>query len=204
MQPVERVGPAHQVRDAKHRSRGPDGGSDGGAADRHDEPVAFPVVLGLRRPAIVHPQLEARDLQVGWAEGVGVGGDNQCGHSQAKTPAVRSAQISPSTVALIVVIQERRYQIDIGHRASVYATNAVRPAKWTAARELAPGGNALPATSAAKIPTTTEKRNHWMRFFPMAIEPPGMTVNIMTGPFLNFSTNAGDRICSVLSGRGIM
>src|SRR2546430_14129846 len=64
--------------------------------------------------------------------------------------------------------QERRYQIDIGHRASVYATNAVRPAKWKTARELAPRGSALPATDAAKIPTTTEKRNHWMRFFPMA------------------------------------
>src|SRR5438132_5193954 len=69
-------------------------------------------------------------------------------------------------MALIVVIQERRYQIDIGHRASVYATNAVRPAKWKTARELAPRGSALPATDAAKIPTTTEKRNHWMRFLP--------------------------------------
>src|SRR4029077_18335505 len=104
----------------------------------------------------------------------------------------------------IVVIQERRYQIDIGHSARVYATNAVRPAKWKAARGLAPGGNALPATRAAKIPTTTEKRNHCPSCFPIAIEPPGMTVNIMTGPFLNFSANAGDRICSVLSGRGIM
>src|SRR5436305_14705251 len=108
------------------------------------------------------------------------------------------------SVALIVVVQERRYQRDRRHRACVYATNAGRPAKWKAARALAPERNARPGTIAAKIPTTTEKRNHWMRFFPMAIEPPGMTVNIMTGPFLNFSTNAGDRICSVLSGRGIM
>src|SRR2546428_626021 len=42
-------------------------------------------------PPIVHPQLESRDLQVGWAEGVGVGREDQCGHSHAKTPAVRSA-----------------------------------------------------------------------------------------------------------------
>src|SRR5438094_9631513 len=104
----------------------------------------------------------------------------------------------------MVVIQARRYQIDICHSARVYARNAVRPAKWKTARELAPGGSALPATSAAKIPTTTENRNHWMRFFPIAIEPPGMTVNIMTGPFLNLSTNAGDRISAVLPGRGIM
>src|SRR5207247_8376667 len=117
---------------------------------------------------------------------------------------VQTCALPLSTVALIVVIQERRYQIDIGHSARVYATNAVRPAKWKTARELAPGGSALPATNAAKIPTTTEKRNHWVSCFPMAMEAPGMTVNIMTGPRLNFSTNAGDRICSVLSGRGIM
>src|SRR5438094_609929 len=63
----------------------------GRAADGNDEPVAFPVVLGLRRSAIVHPQLEARDLQVGWAEGIGVGGKDQWGQSHTKTPAVRSA-----------------------------------------------------------------------------------------------------------------
>src|SRR2546427_10204593 len=101
----------------------------------------------------------------------------------------------------MVVIQARRYQIDIGHSARVYATNAVRPAKWKTARELAPGGSALPATDAAKIPTTPEKRNHWMKFSPMAIEPPGTTVNIMTGPFLNFSTHRGDRTCAVPPGR---
>src|SRR5207247_10990454 len=100
---------------------------------------------------------------------------DQWGPRPPKTPAARSASISPSTVALIAVIQERRYQIDIGHRASAYATTAVRPAKWRAAREPAPGGNALPATNAAKITATTEKRNHWMKFFPMAIEPPRMT-----------------------------
>ena len=62
-------------------------------------------------------------------------------------------------MALIVVIQERRYQIDIGHRASVYATNAVRPAKWKAARELAPGGNALPATNAVERANKAKARD---------------------------------------------
>jgi hypothetical protein len=43
-------------------------------------------------------------------------------------PAVRSPYSRPSMVDLTVVLQERRYQIDIGQRASEYPTNAVAPA----------------------------------------------------------------------------
>ena len=46
--------------------------------------------LGEERAADEWPA-HTRDLQVGWAEGVGVGEDDQWGHSHAKTPAVRSA-----------------------------------------------------------------------------------------------------------------
>ncbi len=91
VQLVQRVGPAHQIRHSQHRARGPDGRSHGGAADRNDQPIPLPVILGFRRAAIVHPQLEARDAQVGWTQRVGVGENDQWGHSRAKTPAVRSA-----------------------------------------------------------------------------------------------------------------
>ena len=57
---------------------------------------------------------------------------------------------------------------------------------------------------AAKIPTTTAYTNHIARGFAGDMEPPGITVNTMTGPRLNFSMNAGDFMSSRVSGRGII
>jgi len=49
--------------------------------------------------------------------------------------------------------------------------------------------------------------NHCTRFFPIAGRPEGtlgITVSTIIGPFLIFSANSGDRISSLLDGRGIM
>ena len=43
----------------------------------------------------------------------------QCGQSHPNTAQVTSAKITPSTVDLSVIAQDRRYQIDICHSASV-------------------------------------------------------------------------------------
>src|SRR5256884_9755999 len=104
----------------------------------------------------------------------------------------------------MVVVQARRYQIDICHNASEYPTNAVTPANRKTCSAGALAGSARPATYAAKHPTATAYRNHCTSCLPIDMEPPGHTVNIMTGPFLNFSRNCGGRISSLLAGRGIM
>jgi hypothetical protein len=43
---------------------------------------------------------------------------------------------------------------------------------------------------------TTQYKNHWTIFFPIAGGPLGRTVNKPTGPRLNFSTTGGDFISS--------
>src|SRR5262249_34749312 len=78
------------------------------------------------------------------------------GQSHPNAPAVRSAYINPSTVDLIVVLQERRYQIDICQSATEYPRNALAPASWKTRRYGAPTGSARPTTYAAKRLTMTE------------------------------------------------
>src|SRR2546427_533483 len=104
----------------------------------------------------------------------------------------------------MVVVQARRYQIDICHNASEYPTNAVTPANRKTCSAGALAGGARPAADAAEQPTPTAHRKHCPSCPPIDMEPPGHTVSISTGPFLNFSKNCGERISSLLDGRGIM
>src|SRR2546422_10325382 len=93
----------------------------------------------------------------------------------------------------MVVVQARRYQIDICHNASEYPTNAVTPANRKTCSAGALAGSARPATYAAKHPTTTAERNHCTSCLLIDMEPPGPTGSISTGPLLNFSRNCGER-----------
>src|SRR5689334_22977796 len=107
-------------------------------------------------------------------------------------------------VPLIVVVQERRYQIDIGQSAPEYPRNAATPANRTTEANGAPAGRARPATYAANTPITRANTNHCARLPPIAGGPLGMTVSIATGPLFIFSMNSGERMPWVLAGRGIM
>lgn len=62
------------------------------------------------------------------------------GYSQPNLPAVSSSSINPSTVVVIVVLQARRYQIDICRSATEYPSDAVTPAnRETATHRLEAG-----------------------------------------------------------------
>src|SRR5689334_24167075 len=90
------------------------------------------------------------------------------------------------------------------HSASEYPTNAVVPANRSTERNGAPAGSARPAMYAAKIPTTTAYTNHIARGFAGDREPPGITVNTMTGPRLNVSINAGGSMATWVPGPSII
>src|SRR5579863_8846061 len=104
----------------------------------------------------------------------------------------------------MVVVQARRYQTDICQSATEYPMNAAVPTKRKTLRYVAPAGSARPAMYAAKTPTTAQYMNHRIRFRPIDVEPFGMTVTTMTGPFFILSANSGVRISWLLDGRGIM
>ena len=82
--------------------------------------------------------------------------------------------------------------------------NAVQPANRKTSRYELPGGRARPVMYAENTLTTMQKRNQSARLEPMLARPFGSTVMNITGPFVSFSTNAGDRRSFGPAGDGIM
>src|SRR5665647_1882772 len=112
--------------------------------------------------------------------------------------------MSESTVALIVIAHERRYQIESCHSADAYAMNETSPAKRITALNDAPGNSACAATYAVKMLSTTRYTNQRTISRVMFIGPPGVTVMITRGPRSTFALNSGDFISAMSDGRGTM
>src|ERR1051326_3604420 len=103
-----------------------------------------------------------------------------------------------SNRCLQVTTQLRPLQIDCWAWAAPYPRKATVPTTRNTCRNAVPGASRGPDRYPAKMLITTQYKNHWAMFFPMAGGPLGSTVNKPTGPRLNFSTTGADFISSNL------
>src|SRR4030095_17250697 len=95
---------------------------------------------------------------------------------------------------LNVTTQLRPFQIDSWAWAAPYPNKAAIPTTRNTCKNAVPGTSVRPERQAAKMLTTKQYKNHWIRFFPIAGGPLGSTVNKPTGPRFIFSIAGADFI----------